>query len=373
MSLLAIILLSVFFIFMFSEFGHRLQARNAGLWILMATFISFAALKPQLFRPLADALGVALISNLVLALLVMFLFLQVYELSAELTSNNRKMRRVVSNLAAEKFCRRSPSSENRSSQRSVPKVLVVFPCFNEEGSVVDVVKRIREVSEASKDFQIDYCFVDDGSSDSTSHLLKAYCPENHVTHSVNIGVSGVLMTGFQIMRRETFDYLVQCDSDGQHPVEKIPNLLAKAMLAGPDLLIGSRFFQDDLEHGKRKELTAAQCGTTRGRILGISLIRLFLSMFQSAGRLTDPTSGFRVYSRRACDILWPRLPDEYPEPESIAILSVFGANVREVSVQMESRVAGTSSLSGLKSARYMIKVSSALVGLRLRGFMARVN
>lgn len=83
-------------------------------------------------------------------------------------------------------------------------------------------------------------------------------------------------------------------------------------------------------------------------------------------KIPDPTSGVRVYSRAAVKILTGNLPDEYPEPESIAILATHGLKIAEIPVTMQARASGVSSLNGFKNLAYMAKVISALVGLRIR-------
>jgi hypothetical protein len=269
MSLLAIILLVALFALMFSEFGYRVQARNAGLWILMAAFIFIAATVPQALRPLADALGVALVSNLVLAMLVMFLFLQAYELSAELTTNNRKLRQMVSRLAAARFVANAERTTDAGAQK---KALVILPCFNEEASLLQVIPRVMSIAKSEAELRIDYCFVDDGSSDRTLNLLHENCPRNFVSHDANIGVSGVLLTGFQIMRRDGYDYLIQCDSDGQHPIEDIPILIKRVVDSGCELLIGSRFYKAPGLQLSTHERGEDTYGTTRARIMGIIVI-----------------------------------------------------------------------------------------------------
>ena len=63
------------------------------------------------------------------------------------------------------------------------------------------------------------------------------------------------------------------------------------------------------------------------------------------------------------------MPDDYPEPESVALMVLGKAKVMEYPVTMMPRTAGASSIQGLKTIRYMIKVGSALVGLRLRSLI----
>ncbi len=94
-------------------------------------------------------------------------------------------------------------------------------------------------------------------------------------------------------------------------------------------------------------------------------------MFTKGSRIYDTTSGFRVYSKKAMTRLLSVLPDEFPEPESIALLSLDNQKIVEMPVEMRKRESGVSSLAGLKSARFMIKVLSALIGLRIRNRKSR--
>ena len=82
--------------------------------------------------------------------------------------------------------------------------------------------------------------------------------------------------------------------------------------------------------------------------------------------MSDPTSGFRIYSKEVLPQLIKEMPEEYPEPEILALLLLKKKKIVEVPVIMNAREAGVSSISGLKSVHFMLKVMSALFGLRLR-------
>jgi hypothetical protein len=122
-------------------------------------------------------------------------------------------------------------------------------------------------------------------------------------------------------------------------------------------VLGSRFAIAD---------AATLESTTRLRRLGMILIILALRLFGNIAKVSDPTSGFRVYSSRAVTTLIRTMPDEYPEPETVAILASNDLQIVEHHVDMLPRQAGVSSLSRFKSMHYMIKVLSALLGLRIR-------
>jgi glycosyltransferase involved in cell wall biosynthesis len=246
------------------------------------------------------------------------------------------------------------------SKRASSGCLVVLPCFNEEASVKSTIEILK--SNFDKEIGIDFLIIDDGSLDQSRQLLSQYVPNNFLMHKANIGVAGVLLTGFRYAQSRGYDYVIQCDSDGQHPIVKVSELLEHAKASSSDLLIGSRFLSG---------VKAGIGATTFSRVCGIYMLRISLGLFGRLAFVTDPTSGFRVYSRKAIDVLSRNMPDEYPEPESVAILSQARLNIGEYSVEMASRFAGVSSISGLRQLRYFAKVTAALVGLRLRCIFVR--
>ena len=78
-------------------------------------------------------------------------------------------------------------------------------------------------------------------------------------------------------------------------------------------------------------------------------------------RVTDPTSGYRVYGYRALKLFDRTYPYDYPEPEALAIASAAHLRVAEVPVQMRERQHGRSSIAGFAAPYYMLKTSLAVV------------
>ena len=360
MSILLTLLLLGFLFFLFSQFGAKLSAGASLIWWLISLFLVLATILPYSLTPIAHLLGVQLPSNLILGGLILFLlFLSIQE-AAISTSLSRKLRDTVTTLAAREFesvlrGRRPGFIEKPGDARTA---LVILPAFNEESNIEAMAKRMKALPERTGDTLIDYCFVDDGSHDRTASLLRKHAPGHYTSHISNTGVAGVILTGFKIAKACDADYVIQCDSDGQHPVEEIPALVSEAIRQSADLLVGSRFVN-------RSRLEKHE-STTRIRQLGSILLHKTLSLFGPGSPVRDPTSGFRVYSGRAIGQLIPRMPDEYPEPESLAILQICRARISEHPVSMIAREGGESSLGGLRGARFMIKVLTALLGLRLR-------
>ena len=339
----AVLLTVVFFLLLLAQFGGRLPARRALLWTISSALLVVAAWRPALLAPLVHGLGIELVSNFLLAAMVLFLFLQMAEQQVETAELRRALIQHTVMAAA------------RQVAPGVPvHALVVLPCRNEAASLPALIPALRRLEAADA---IGWVVVDDASDDGSDELLAREAPGHSVRHAVRIGVSGALLTGFQLAERVGAEWVVQCDADGQHPVDRVPELLAGAAKTGADLLVGSRFLE-----GTRAGLGATTVlRWIAGRWLG-SLLRLF----GAHARVTDPTSGFRVYSRRARAVLGREMPDEYPEPECVALASLRGLRVREWPVEMAPRTAGRSSLGGWRAFRYLVKVTAALLGLRLR-------
>lgn len=350
-------------LFTLSQFGGRLAAKSALVWWLALGLFMLSALIPQAFRPIADLLGVKLVSNLVMASMIVFLAYQLLDQISVTTKQIRGHRLLVSRLAMEEFMSRrphQPDPENHLGQKKKYRALVVLPCYNEKASLPEIIAQLNGLT-TNPDFDIDYCIIDDGSQDGSPALLRQNSPRNHTCHATNIGVAGVLITGFQIGIRLDVDYIIQCDSDGQHPVSFIPEFLARAHAASTDLFVGSRFL-DDPDAPGHKHLTS----TTQLRRLGALVILTVLRLFGSATAISDPTSGYRVYSKNLFHNAVTQMPDEYPEPELLALTSTWGGVVKETRVEMTPRSGGTSSIAGLGTVVYMVKVVTALLGLRLR-------
>jgi hypothetical protein len=231
------------------------------------------------------------------------------------------------------------------------RMLVVVPAFNEEKALPAVVAEMRAAL-AALDVKGQVIVVDDGSSDKTGAVASELGVRVlRLRH--NLGIGGAVQTGLRVALREGFDCAVQVDGDGQHPPAEIGKLLAAlAQDPSPDLIVGSRFIAKD---GYR---------STPLRRLGAWWLRKLLRLFGL--KVTDPTSGFRLYGPRALRLFDRTYPYDYPEPEALAIARASRLNVIEVPVSMRERQGGRSSIGAFQAPYYMLKVTLAVVLAYLR-------
>lgn len=108
------------------------------------------------------------------------------------------------------------------------KIAVVIPCFNEYDSLPYTIKALDDIrKKIAREYELDFIFVDDGSSDSTLKLLEQESTKNkHVLYrsfSKNAGHQSALRAG--INATVSYDATIMMDSDMQHPPELIPDML----------------------------------------------------------------------------------------------------------------------------------------------------
>jgi len=157
-----------------------------------------------------------------------------------------------------------------------------------------------------------------------------------------------MQTGFRYALRHGYDVAVQCDGDGQHPVQRIGDLVRLVEQRQADLIIGSRYVAD------------TGYVPSAGRRLGKSILSRLVDAIIGGG-ITDTTSGFRAANRRVISVFARHYPEDYPEPESLVILHKHGLTVAETPVEMQARQGGATSIDPKNAVYYMIKVGLAIL------------
>lgn len=105
------------------------------------------------------------------------------------------------------------------------KISVVIPCYNEEESVRLFYKEMSSVAE-KMDYEFEYIFVNDGSSDSTLEILMELSRSDekvkYISFSRNFGKESAIYAGFS---KASGDYVVMMDADLQDPPKLLPQMV----------------------------------------------------------------------------------------------------------------------------------------------------
>ncbi len=165
------------------------------------------------------------------------------------------------------------------------KISIVVPVCNEKANVLLMVDALNEVM-ITLPYDYAITFVDDGSSDGTSDLLKEIAKENssifYIALSRNFGHQNALKAGLDL---SDGDAVISLDGDLQHPPTLIPELI-KLWEQGNDIVYTIRKDHQEMPTMKRK--TSSMFYNLMNRLSDIDL---------EAG-----TADFRLMDKRAVDI-----------------------------------------------------------------------
>lgn len=235
-------------------------------------------------------------------------------------------------------------------KRESTRVLVIIPCYNEQENIV---RTARDVTEAARTlpYSVDLLVVNDCSTDASAALLRQQGIP-FLDLPVNLGIGGAVQSGYRYAHDNGYDIAVQLDGDGQHDPAYLGTVIEPVAQGRMDLCIGSRFIE-------KKGFQTSFMRRVGIRFLS-GLIRLLCGE-----RVLDVTSGYRAVSAPLTAYFTRHYATDYPEPEAVLSASLAGFRVGEAPVEMRERQGGVSSISRLKSAYYMIKVSLSLIIGRL--------
>lgn len=232
------------------------------------------------------------------------------------------------------------------------RILLIVPAYNEEAVIESTLETL--VTFRKEHNHIDICVIDDGSLDNTSLLVQQF-DVILIKLPFNLGIGGAVQTGYMYGHRNNYDIAIQFDADGQHQIEFLKALLTPLLQEDCDMVIGSRFIQKTNYQGSVL------------RRIGILYFSNFICLL-TGKKITDSTSGYRAVNRNVIQYFAHEYPKDYPEPEVLIHLHRKNYTIKEVTVQMTKRQGGKSSITPIKSLRYVVQVSlSILIGKLKKG------
>jgi glycosyltransferase involved in cell wall biosynthesis len=200
--------------------------------------------------------------------------------------------------------------------------------------------------------EVEVLVINDCSEDNTSAKAREF-GARVIDSPINLGIGGAMQTGFIYAQKNQYDFAVQMDGDGQHPPSELIKLIEQFTSSQSNIIIGSRFV---LKQGFQSSVL---------RRLGITYFH-YLTYAFTGKSIYDITSGFRLFDKKTIQLIAKKYPDDYPEPESLIILSKAGLSVKEVPVIMRERQGGKSSIRNFSQLYYMAKVTIAMFFTNIR-------
>ena len=219
------------------------------------------------------------------------------------------------------------------------ELLIMIPAYNEEKNIGEVIESLRRDAPFA-----DLLVIDDGSKDSTfdaCRLLGADCAR----HRVNLGLSMAIRTGMKYALEHGYRYALQFDGDGQHDSSAVRSMFDEASANNNNITIGSRYLHNS--------------GGGLFKSLGRSIIS-FCILITTGKKITDPTSGMRMYDRTMMEVFLSSIHYS-PEPDTLSYVIRKGMKVYEIGVNMRERKHGTSYLDITESIRYMFRMCTSIL------------
>jgi len=213
------------------------------------------------------------------------------------------------------------------------ETLVIVPTYNERDNLRPLVERLMRLS-----IPVDLLVVDDNSPDGTGEIAEELALRNpaiHVLHRAKKdGLGRAYCAGFEWALGQQYAYIMEMDGDFSHNPDDIPKFVEAAH--GADLVLGSRY-----------------CNGIR--VINWPMSRLMLSQgaalyvrIITGMPFTDPTGGFKCFSRRALqsiDLKTIRSNGYSFQIELTHNIWRQGMRVVEVPIIFTDRFQGTSKMS----------------------------
>ena len=228
-----------------------------------------------------------------------------------------------------------------------PILSIVAPCYNEEESVSEFVRRAAAAARACAGSNFEIVLVDDGSKDGTWNLIESL---SLVVPQI-VGVRLLRNYGHQMaatagLTTASGERVLLIDADLQDPPELVSDMMA-VMDQGADVVYGRRIRRNGETWFKR--MTAA------------AFYRM-LSQLASV-QIPQDTGDFRLMNRRITDIL-VAMPEQHRFIRGM--VSWIGGRQVALDYERDARFAGVTKYPFLKMVRFAVDALTSFSTAPLR-------
>ncbi len=201
------------------------------------------------------------------------------------------------------------------------KISVIIPCFNEENTIIEILKKVNE---QKKKFDLEIIVSDDGSVDKTIKLLeeKKELYDKFVKSKKNSGKGSAIKKGLELSEGEI---IIFQDADLEYDPNDFIKLIRPFLENEADVVYGSRFI-----------------GSSAHRVIYYShrvanfLITNLVNIFTNIN-YTDVETGYKVFRKKILDQIDLNEKSFGVEIETTMKISKLNPKIFEVGISYNGR------------------------------------
>jgi glycosyltransferase involved in cell wall biosynthesis len=216
------------------------------------------------------------------------------------------------------------------------KTLIVIPAFNEAENLQALLPKLTaEVS-------FDILVVNDLSQDETAEVVESFGIKC-LSLPIQLGAWGATQTGIRYALIHNYDHVITMDADGQHLPDEVNSLMNVYDEQCCDVVIG----------------------TFPARLSRLKKLAWAFFKFLTHIKIEDLTSGFRLYNKKAIEVLSQRQASllDYQDVGVLLMLLKSNLTIVEVPVKMLNRNDGKSRVfsSWFVVLKYMMQTTTLCI------------
>ncbi|MFC1701119.1 glycosyltransferase family 2 protein [Patescibacteria group bacterium] len=199
------------------------------------------------------------------------------------------------------------------------KLIINIPAYNEEKTIVEVIKNIPSRIEGIDNIEI--VVVDDGSIDNTVKRVQSETNGLVISHGQNKGVGVAFHTGVDYALKHRADILVNIDADSQFNPLDVAKIIQPILDNQADFITGSRFIN--------KQFIPGMPGI---KLWGNKKVAGLISRLINK-KFYDVSCGFRAFNKEA--LLNLNLFGQFTYTQEVFLdLSFKGLRIKEVPINV---------------------------------------
>ncbi len=210
---------------------------------------------------------------------------------------------------------------NKKASLMTKKLIsIVSPCMNEEGNVGPLYERVKAAFESLPDYDFEFIFADNASTDSTQDILRKLAQSDRRVKAIfNMRNFGHIRSPYNAMLQAKGDAIIVMVSDLQDPPELIADFI-KQWEDGFKIVLGQKI-------GSEESWLFYLL-----RSFYYKLVKRFADV-----ELIEHVTGFGLYDREVIEQL-RALDDPYPYVRGL--ISEFGYPVARIPFKQQERKSG---------------------------------